>query len=220
MGPYEPDWSCDGTTCHERCCKQTCSGVLPTLCSDHGTVTGDSFVSGCSCDCAHGYSGAICQDGPCDSLDCSGHGEADGLRQIGCTCKTCDVGVEGYPNAKWGGDHCGIPPCTKAEDCNGRGTPSGSRGACSCVCDAGYSGAFCDTGPCGAEDCNHRGLGHGSKGACEPCTNCQDGYSGSQCEIGPCTLAWAIESQLGQEEVCDASGTESVSGTRDACSCN
>ena len=119
-------------------------------------------------------------------------------------------------------------PCTAAEDCNGRGDPSGNRPNCTCSnCTEGYTGNNCEISPVdptqctAAEDCNGRGDPSGNRPNCT-CSNCRDGYTGDNCDIAPVAQAAQVAqvdpTPCTAAEDCNGHGT--ASGNRPDCTCS
>ena len=145
-----------------------CSETLCTSrndCSNHAATVSGTLVSGCTCGCATGYTGAKCdrcaenyEDYPVCTLvqctasrNCNSHAwNATGDVLTGCTCncftgytgsscESCALNYQGYPT-------CLPIVCTIAADCSNYTTAvSGTRvTGCKCTCRTGYTDATCD----------------------------------------------------------------------------
>ena len=100
---------------------------------------------------------------------CSGHGSCGNHDR--CKC---------YAN--WVGGDCSGKLCPYGRsdlECSGRGTCD--RGAGTCECADGYSGASCQRVSC-PNNCNGQGSCDTSTGLC----SCAGGYSGNDCSIRLC----------------------------------
>merc|ERR1719389_1389450 len=100
---------------------------------------------------------------------CSGHGSCGNHDR--CTCYANFVGGDCSEKA--------CPYGRSGQECSGRGTCD--RGAGSCECADGYSGASCQRINC-PNDCNGKGSCDTTTGMC----NCAGGYSGNDCGTRLC----------------------------------
>ena len=157
-------------------------------CSEHGNV-----ING-RCRCKDGWRGPVCNIPGCpgEEKDCSGHGTCNSATHI-CTCQL-----------GWTGNGCEIPDCPGSPNCFNRGYCNATTDppkcqncsvgwmgpACkdpcthgiqvpmdggNCVCEAGYSGAGCNS------ECSEHGKIVGN-GTCE----CHPGWWGAVCMIQGC----------------------------------
>ena len=151
-------------TGYPTCTPIPCTNV--TDCSSHASSVSGTLVSGCTCTCSTGYTGATCNScatyyssyptcapTPCSTAsDCSSHASSvSGTLVSGCTC-TCSTGYTGatcnscatfftgYPT-------CAPTPCSTASDCNGHASSVlwTSTNGCACTCSTGYGGATCNS---------------------------------------------------------------------------
>ena len=97
----------------------------------------------------------------CVAADPSAHCQGQEIKDF-CDASTCDANVCGAEG------HCDV----------GRGV---------CACDAGVTGARCETNPCSANDCDGHGSCTWSAATGDSSCKCDPGYSGSKCTTGPCT---------------------------------
>ncbi len=194
-------------TCLPDCSAQDCSG--------HGTCDDSSGMAVCSCNL--GYTGVACEtcdtgyqdndgDGTClpdcSGQECSGHGTCDDFSgaavcfcDVGYTGTVCDICQAGYQDSDGNGT-C-LPDCSLAGlDCGLHETCDDSLGTAVCVCDAGYTGAMCDTCDTGYQDNDGNGTclpdcstqncsGHGT---CDDSSGtavcgCDAGWGGLYCSI-------------------------------------
>ena len=175
-------------------------------------------LSGCTCTCLTGYTGATCDS--CASLysgypacapiqctivaDCNNHAVAAvGTYVTGCTC-TCLTGYTGATCDSCAPLYTGYPTCTPVlctidDNCNSHADAvSGTLlSGCACTCSNGYTGATCDS--CASHysgypacapiqctivaDCNsHADVVSGDYVAGCTCS-CLTGYDGNACEV-------------------------------------
>merc|ERR1712072_198044 len=100
---------------------------------------------------------------------CSGHGSCGNHDR--CTCYANFVGGDCSEKA--------CPYGRSGQECSGRGTCD--RGAGSCECADGYSGASCQRTSC-PNDCSGKGSCDTTTGMC----SCAGGYSGNDCGTRLC----------------------------------
>ena len=216
-GTVQTGCSCTCSTGYSGASCNTCTtnyGVYPSCeplvctvsedCHNHATSVSGTRVSGCTCTCATGYTGATCSDCtnnyygypscvpiPCTiATNCNSHASSvSGNLVDGCSC-TCSTGYTGATcdacATNYGGPSCEPLVCTVDEDCHDHATSvSGTRvSGCTCTCATGYTGA-----------------------TCSDCTNNYYGYP--SCVPIPCTIATNCNSHA-----------SSVSGNLvDGCSC-
>jgi hypothetical protein len=193
---------------------ETCAVSNP--CGDHGTCDDRSGVTTCTCElgyaepycqtCVPGYhddgTGACAVDQSCLANTCAGHGTCDD--GTGAPVCTCDAGYAGdacatcatgfHRNAE---DQCvADASCATDDPCGDHGTCDDAGGVIVCVCEAGWTGEFCNqcypgyhddgTGACVRDETclANTCSGHG---ACDESTgvvlcDCDAGYVGDACE--------------------------------------
>ena len=154
----------------------TCVAIACTKeanCNGHATTVSGNLVTGCTCACAAGFVGAVCNqcgaayDGypsctpiPCYiHSDCNDHATSvSGTLVTGCACscenrftgsrcEQCADNYENYPS-------CAESICTVENSCHGHatsvsGTPSTG---CICECGTGFSGEHCNMCAAGYEN--------------------------------------------------------------------
>ena len=107
-------------TCTPTACANTAD------CSGHASSVNGTLVSGCTCTCSAGYSGATCSScsafytgyptctptACANSTDCNGHASSvSGTLVSGCTC-TCSTGYTGANCSSCSTYYTGYPACT------------------------------------------------------------------------------------------------------------
>ena len=176
-GTVQTGCSCTCSTGYSGASCNTCTtnyGVYPSCeplvctvsedCHNHATSVSGTRVSGCTCTCATGYTGATCSDCtnnyygypscvpiPCTiATNCNSHASSvSGNLVDGCSC-TCSTGYTGATcdacATNYGGPSCEPLVCTVDEDCNSHATSvSGTRvSGCTCTCSTEFNGATCE----------------------------------------------------------------------------
>ena len=186
-----------GSTC-ERCADNyehypTCTATPCNVfqhCNAHADSCSGDFTTGCTCNCATGFSGATCNACALNyggypncipivctvAADCSNHAaEVYGTRVSGCHCRCrtgfagancnrCDAKYQGYPN-------CQPVPCTRLANCHDHATAvTGNLVAgCRCTCAVGYTDSSCDV--CAT---NYAGYPNCTASQCSIATHCNN----------------------------------------------
>jgi len=197
-----PGWA--GAKCNVPSCKNDCSGNGKCVLNDDDAgkhcvcnkgYQGDDCsenVKGCiakngkecggngvcilgKCDCAEGYSGALCTISLCEPMDCSGNGRCV---QGKCVCK-----------GSWGGDACDEKECPA----DATGNKCYGHGVCTqqgCKCAKGWCGEGCSDvekvkKPCpGTPMCSGHGVcrDEGTEAHCV----CDSGFTDKDCSVTDC----------------------------------
>ena len=147
---------------YPTCTPTACS--IDVNCNGHASSVSGTLVSGCTCTCTAGYTGAACSScatyysgyptctpTACSiDVNCNGHASSvNGTLVCGCTC-TCSAGYIGAACSSCATNYSGYPTCTLTAcsidaNCNGHASSvSGTLvSGCTCTCSTGYAGAAC-----------------------------------------------------------------------------
>ena len=144
----------------------TCSEIkctVPANCNGHAGAVSGTLVSGCTCTCSTGFTGASCElcadkyrgypqctEIPCENTDCNNHANAvSGTLVSGCTC-TCSIGFTGTSCGSCADKYENYPTCSEINctvpaNCNGHadGVSGTLVGGCACTCSTGFTGSSC-----------------------------------------------------------------------------
>ena len=111
-------------TGYPACTPTACS--IDVNCNGHASSANGTLVSGCTCTCSIGFSGAACSSCATDytgyptcaptacsvAVDCDGHAcSANGTLVSGCSC-TCSTGYTGAACSSCATNYTGYPTCT------------------------------------------------------------------------------------------------------------
>ena len=133
-------------------------------CNNHATSVSGDIVSGCTCTCATGYTGLICESCAthytgyptcepilCDNSNCNNHASSvSGNLVTGCTC-TCATAYTGLTCESCATHYTGYPTCEPIlcdnSNCNNHASSvSGDIvSGCTCTCATGYTGLTCES---------------------------------------------------------------------------
>eukprot|EP00301_Raphidiophrys_heterophryoidea_P024833 c8183_g1_i1.p1 GENE.c8183_g1_i1~~c8183_g1_i1.p1 ORF type:complete len:567 (+),score=148.30 c8183_g1_i1:107-1702(+) len=151
-------------------------------CSAHGKCNAITN----ECECFNGWQGKDCNTPTCPMYQakmCGGHGVCEpvvGASYSQCKCDTC-----------FSGDDCSVNEVERCPAlCNSRGScvcdpqvqNGNSTGKGVCQCNAGWTGAECETSTVKETGDNCCPLGCGGNGECNNCVcTCFDGWTGEDC---------------------------------------